>query len=66
MTDRIVELIKEYGCNPDEFDPYKVANEIRELAKAELEKDLAIQRDEEDYFIHLANLYEQKNKHLAL
>ena len=59
MADRIVELIREYRDCQDELDVFKVANEIREIAHKELIKDLAIAGDEEDYFIHSADLVEK-------
>ena len=36
MMDRILEILQEFGCNPDEFDVFKVANEIREIVMEEL------------------------------
>ena len=44
MTDRIVELIREYGCNPDELDVFKVAQEIREIARREQLKEMGYSR----------------------
>lgn len=49
--ERIRELIEEYGCNPQDYDPYKIAVEIAEMFGEERE----IAANLLDYWSHLGN-----------
>lgn len=35
MNQKIIDILVEYGCNPENYDDYKVAEEIRELVLAD-------------------------------
>ena len=59
MSDKVIDIPEEYGCNPDDYDVAKVAAEIREIILSEYKEQQRYSRQYEGLLDSLADRAEK-------